>query len=244
MRITKQIAVTLGLVFWTTFGWAETVKMTFGSNPPYIIGDSGKGIEIDIIREALALKGHKLEAVFVPVLRVEHELKIGKVDAASHGFNLDAEKLKLHPAEKTVTLSDYLFTDAKKNLNPKTPEDLESLRIIAFPNASKIYPKWLENAQKSGRYFEVSDQTQQLKMLYKGRADVVLADENIIKYLANQLSESSGEPKPELVKSAKLGDFSSFPVFKDAAIRDDYNEGLAELRASNRYQEIFDSYTK
>jgi polar amino acid transport system substrate-binding protein len=34
------------------------------------------------------------------------------------------------------------------------------------------------------------------------------------------------------------------PVFRDAAIRDDFNAGLAHLHKSGRYRAIYDKYLK
>ena len=55
---------------------ADDITMTFGdSTPPYAFADTQRGLEVDIVREALAFRGHTLKPVFVPAARVPHQFK-------------------------------------------------------------------------------------------------------------------------------------------------------------------------
>ena len=82
--MTALTAGLLAIASWTQDVTAEVLTMTFGaSTPPYAFPDTGRGIEVDIIREALALSGIELEPVFVPARRIAFEFIQGKVDAAS-----------------------------------------------------------------------------------------------------------------------------------------------------------------
>ena len=61
---------------------AATVRMAFGDNlPPYILVSSSSGIEVDIVREALAYRGHVLQPVFMPMGRIPVVFVAGKADA-------------------------------------------------------------------------------------------------------------------------------------------------------------------
>ena len=61
----------------------KVVTMSFGlALSPYVIADSASGFQLDIIREALAMGGHTLKPVFVPLAHVPNLLKIHQGDAA------------------------------------------------------------------------------------------------------------------------------------------------------------------
>ena len=56
--------------------FSADIRMAFGvSLPPYVIAKSNVGIEVDIIREALAYKGHNLIPVYVPLARVPNHFE-------------------------------------------------------------------------------------------------------------------------------------------------------------------------
>ena len=232
------------VALWPTIGQAKEVKMTVAGSPPYVFAESNTGIVMDILREALAFKGHEFVPVIVPVKRVVYEFKLGNVDAAAISQGLDEGGKAHYKSETSVTYYDFFFTLAERNLKIQAPEDLNDLKIVSFPIASKVYPNWLVKVEEESRYTELPDQLAQLKMLYRGRADAVLADENIIKYLANRLASDSGQPKKELTVSTSPGNLSSIPVFWDQEVRDDFNAGIRHLRETDRYQAIIDKYTK
>ena len=80
--------------------------------------------------------------------------------------------------------------------------------------------------------------------LNKGRYDVVLSDQRIYQYFEQLLERTS-------LFKAKAAVFPPFveedpqnyrPLFRSQQIRDDFNAGLRHLKASGRYQAIYDSY--
>ena len=61
---------------------ADEIKVGQGILPPYGIKESASGIEVDIVRAALKVKGHTIKVRFVPFGRVSQDFKDGKIDAA------------------------------------------------------------------------------------------------------------------------------------------------------------------
>ena len=62
---------------------AEKISMVIGlALPPYVIADQDTGIELEIVRESLAYRGHELVPVYVPFWRVLSMLEQGLTDAA------------------------------------------------------------------------------------------------------------------------------------------------------------------
>lgn len=71
--------------------------MAFGEKiPPYCFPESDTGIELEVIGEALAFKGHKLKPVYYPLARVPVAFRQGKVDAAMTDLGQDLSQFGAH----------------------------------------------------------------------------------------------------------------------------------------------------
>ncbi|MEO0380281.1 MAG: transporter substrate-binding domain-containing protein, partial [Pseudomonadota bacterium] len=233
----------MAVTSWTQPLKAEALTMTFGASiPPYAFPDTGRGIEVDIIREALAVSGVELEPVFVPARRIAFEFIQGKVDAASKD---QGEDLTTHGGiygDVSVQFQDVIFTLEERALTLTDPSDLSDLRVVAFQNASKHYSDWLSPLQDSANYTETADQSLQVKMLHRGRADAIVADLNIVQYLTKLVAEE-GKIDIKPVTTTNFADPWGYrPAFRTAELRDKFNAGLKTLIDSGRYQEIVDSY--
>lgn len=222
---------------------ADEIKMTFSvSAPPYSFDETGTGIEIDIIREALAVHGHTLTPIFVPAKRILFDFKLGEVDAASKDQAQELGDYKGYFGDTYVQLHDVMFSLEEKNIDIKEPSDLKGLRVVAFQTASDHYKNWLGGLKEDPNYSETVDQSLQVKMLHRGRADVIVADRNIIAYLTKLEEEQGAIP----LKPTKITDFSEpwgyRPIFRSEKLRDEFNDGLREVISSGRRQEIIENY--
>jgi len=225
---------------------SSEVKMTFsGSTPPYTFPDTKGGIEVEIIREALAVHGHTLTPIFVPAKRILFDFQLGKVDAASkdHAQKVD-EGVEVFYGDVYVQFHDVIFSIEDRDLEISSPEDLKPLRIVAFQTAPDHYPEWLGDVKDSVNYSETADQTLQVKMLHRGRTDVIVADQTIISYLTKKVGDETGME----IKPTKITNFADpwgyKPLFRSEKLRDEFNDGLAQIIASGKRQEIIDKYIK
>jgi len=241
--MTALTAGLLAIASWTQDVTAEVLTMTFGaSTPPYAFPDTGRGIEVDIIREALALSGIELEPVFVPARRIAFEFIQGKVDAASKDQGEDLAVYGGIYGDVSVKFQDVIFTLEERGLSFSEPSDLDGLRIVAFQNASKHYSDWLSPLEGSTNYIETADQSLQVKMLHRGRADAIVADLNIVQYLTKLVAEE-GKIDIKPVRTTNFADPWGYrPAFRTEELRDKFNAGLKTLIDTGRYQEIVDSY--
>lgn len=224
---------------------SEEVRMTFDETiVPFVLPEQDGGIQVDIVREALAFKGHTLVAVYVSAKRMMHELKIGAVDAASSGSYDPTTEQGFHYGNASFSYRNAFFTLEERDIDIQAPADLDELRVATFQNAKLLWPEWLGPVEDKNNYIEVADQSLQPKMLERGRVDAVVADQTIFAYYTKLLENDSGvKLKPTIAYS--FTDPVSFPpVFKSEKIRDDFNEGLQHLLDSSRHNEIFDAYLK
>lgn len=222
---------------------AEQVRMTFGfSLPPWVLPEEDAGIEIEIVREALAHRGYELVPVYVPPRRIAHELVTGFVDAASKDQFEPITEDGFHYADVAFVYHAALFTMEDRALRIDAPYDLADLQVVAFQNASAHWPDWFADVKNNGGYSEVVDQALQVRMLQRGRSDVVVADRTIFRHHLRQYEIETGtEAKPVQVHEfAPAGGYA--PIFRSAQIRDAFNEGLRHLKDTGRYQEIIQAY--
>jgi len=234
----------LGALVFAASGQAAQVRMAFGEKiSPFCFPETDTGIEIEIIREALAFRGHTLKPVYYPFARVPVAFRAGQVDAAMSDLGQDVGAPAYY-GDPAVFYDNVFITLKERGLSIKRPEDLRGLRVIAFPGALKRYPAWLSEVQKDNRYYEQSNQSLQVLTLAAGHYDVVLSDRNIFRYFTLQLQkEQKFQPKPvQLHSFVTLNPADYRPVFKDGAIRDDFNAGLKHLKSIGRVDAIYKKY--
>lgn len=226
--------------------WGETVHMAFGDNlPPYILPSLDSGIEVDIVREALAFRGHVLQAHYLPMGRIPFEFIAGRVDAIMMDVG---ENMSAHGGVygvPPVLYDNVFFTLTRRKLGIHVPEDLKPLTVVSFVGASKRYPEWLGPLDHSRNYVERNNQATQPLLLALGRYDVVLSDRTIFQYyMHEQARKDPAFRVPEVSEHAfTTADPRDYrPVFRSRTIRDDFNAGLEHLRKTGRYRAIYQKY--
>lgn len=225
---------------------AAAVSMAFGDNlPPYIMAETGSGIELDVVREALAYRGHVLQPRYLPMGRIPLSFIEGRVDAIMMDVGQDMLAHGGHYGVPPVLYDNVLVTLKRRGLRLRRPADLHGLNIMSFVGAARRYPAWLRALEHTPAYVERNNQAAQPLLLAMGRYDAVLSDLSIFRYYANRQQRSDpGFLMPAFDSHPlPLPDPRDYrPVFRDAAIRDDFDAGLAQLRKSGRYRQIYDQY--
>lgn len=223
---------------------AAELRMAFGEAiPPFCIPSADAGIEVDVFREALALRGHSLRPVYLPFARVPLAFKQGEVDATMTDLGEDLSRYGGHYGDTAVVYDNVFITLSRRGLRIRTPADLQDLSVVSFQGAGKRYPDWLDGVKRAKRYREINDQFRQVRMLMIGHVDVVLSDRSIFKYFSLQLRRQGIEVLPideHPFTTPKALDYR--PVFRSPALRDDFNAGLRQLRSSGRMKAIYDKY--
>lgn len=242
------IAILLGSLsaLLPTQSQALEVVMAFGEKiPPFCIPETNSGIELEVIGEALALKGHKLKPVYVPFARIPLSFKDKSVDAAMTDLGEDLKPFGGHYGEPAVFYDNVFITLRSRNLRIEKPADLQGLTLVSFRGAASRYPEWLQALKQAGGYSELNDQSAQVKTLMRRRFDVVLSDRNIFKYFSLQLKRA-GFPL-EAIEEHRFTEVNPQdyrPIFRDPKVRDDFNLGLKQLKTSGRFQAIYDKYLR
>ncbi len=221
---------------------AEPKELTFAVGlalAPYNIPEKNCGIEMDIVREALEMKGYRVKTKYVPFARRIREITEGDVDGVltvNENSGLDVFLSDPHIACDNVAVS-----LKKNNFKIEKIGDLKDKSILTFQNARKYLGKeFVAAADASPDYREISKQELQINLLYGDRVNVIVLDKYIFYHHRKQ---------NEMVDTAQPIDmWYIFPKtlfrvgFVDKKVRDDFNDGLKQLYSSGRYDEIIHKY--
>lgn len=218
--------------------------------PPYVISNEDKGLEVDIIRESLAKAGHTARFFYLPNLRLPVEFSQGRLDCVVANVAYDIEKdsgRKGYPSLPTIAFQNYAISLEGNDAGVASVAELRNKHVLAFNNAAKYLGAEFANmAHINPRYTELADQSLQVRMLYSERVEVVISDKRIFQWWRNKLLKSA--VVDERMLSRNLVFSPIFPpaprwvTFATAADRDAFNKGLAELRASGRFDAIVEAY--
>jgi len=235
MHSFRQVAIFV-LVLTSPNAFCEKVVMVFGQSlSPYVIEENNSGVELSIIKEALAFEGYELEPLYTQLGRVSFIFDQKAVDAAHRYIKKGENNTDLFYGSVTIEYHDVFFTLLERNIKIESPTDLEGYTLLSFQDANKHYPRWLP---ESYNHSQTSTQINQIKLLQLGLVDIVLADKNIFSYHIN-LYRSLSHAK---IKGMRMHVFTQpykyKPVFKSKKIAKAYNRGLKKLRETGKYTKI------
>ncbi len=225
------------------------VKLSVGLMvAPYVIKapsarDRDSGFEIDIVREAFALGGYKVQFIHQPLERTKISFKQKLVDGVLTIKEHYPQVQGAFMSDEYITYHNFAVSLASANLKIDSIADLKDKKIISFQQARFAFGKKFElMADKNPGYKEIADQKNQIGMFFLKRTDVIILDHRIFKYIKSRLENI---PTEQEVTFHRLFDPSVFRVaFREKTTRDIFNQGLKTLKSSGRYEEIIQSYMK
>jgi polar amino acid transport system substrate-binding protein len=149
------------------------------SIPPYVIKDKNAGLELEVLRLSLAVKGYQLKSSFLPVSRTILHFKEGLVDAV---INVNEDTVDGYYSDSVITFRNYAVSLRKRNIELNSIQDLSKRSVTAFQYASHLLGSVFNSAiQNNPQYNEVADQSLQIKLLFKQRVEVIVLEK---KYLS------------------------------------------------------------
>jgi len=237
----------LGMVFLLSVGsnlaFAKNYKIAVGlALPPYVIQEGNSGMELEVVREALALKGHTVEPVYLPFARVPKSLQDKLVELALT-VNESSGLENVFYSDSHITYQNVAVTLAKNKISITSTSELSDKSIIAFQGATKyLGADYADMAANNTKYQERAAQDNQILMLFSDRVNTVVMDINIFKYfreLNKKVDTSLDVTIHEIFAPSyyKVG-------FLNATLRDEFNESLKELKSSGQYDKIISKYVQ
>ncbi len=230
---------------------AKILKVAFGEiKPPYIYEENGelRGIEIDVVKEALLQAGYNVNFSTLPSKRLE--IAMNRMD-----FDIAVGVLEQSPdlfyTNDYLQLKYYAAAKSSKAIRLESVSDLKNYSVGAWPYAwkhcgdeyKKLYtPR--EDGTFALKYFEPLTAEAQSKMFWLNRFDVSITNKVTFNYFRKMLANEH-DTSAEVVYYDIIPNAVNLSVaFKDPKIRSDFESGLNQLKRNKRFRRIFDSYIK
>ena len=240
----KKLLLSLFILFFA-FVEAKEVSVVFSRTTPPFVFDTGGGIGYDIVQESLSYKNHTIKPVYVNISRGVEMFKNGLVDA--NALLQEETDVEAFYSDIFIQYQNCVFTLKSSNIDIQKIEDITNYHTIGFQNAHLYLGKEFEAITKMAKekYTELADQKKQVHMFYKNHTQAVVMDIQIFKYYTAMLeSENKIEPNILFEEKCLFAPTKYQVAFKEALIRDDFNEGLKQIIKNGTYDKIFERYGK
>lgn len=211
--------------------------------PPYVIEEEGRGIELDLFKEAFRDSGYEPHFEYLPLERTFRMLESGKLDAI---INVKPGMLNnVFLSQPVIAFHNRVFTLGKTHIS--TLDDMKTLRVSAFQRARQILGgAFASMADQNPRYEEVAKQQGQVHRLMLGRVDAVILEQRVFYYYLAELADS--KYGAELYASGRVRQYDLFApthyhfAFRQVELQRRFDRQLDAMRADGRYRKIFEAY--
>ena len=222
----------------------KTLNVVLGvDKPPFIFGKSTKkGIEADIVKEALALVGYNLKITQKPKSYLQSILhKQNNIDAVGTISQKDDE---LFYSEPFISYENYVITRKDSNLIVDNLNDLTSIQFVTWNGAyndlgDKFY-KYFNPITGIFRYSynDNFSQKDDVEMFFSGKVDAIIIDKTIFNWYKIHLKNKDEYTFHNIFPKKK-----TYPMtFRSKRVRDAFNIGLNKLKENGRYDQIIKFY--
>jgi polar amino acid transport system substrate-binding protein len=220
--------------------------------PPYVIQEEDRGIEVDLLRATFQSPEYELHIHYLPLARGFQMLESGKLDGIINvrpGM-IDASIIhQIYYSQPVITFHNQLIT-----LSNRWPEgsltrmdQLTNLKLLAFQRATLILGQEFATVVAHAPYYaETAKQPLQVRQLLRGRIDGAVMEARVFNYYLRQAQNSGQFLDHELAQP--IARHALFPptvyhfAFRDAVVRDHFNNRLEELQHNGGYQKILARY--
>jgi ABC-type amino acid transport/signal transduction systems, periplasmic component/domain len=225
----------------------EKVRITSGEWSPYVSKDlPQKGLFAQIAREAFALKGVDLEIEFFPWARTGNLSRTGERDGTLAYARLP-EREKYYFYSDPIYIGRYAFFHLKsEKFDWKDYSDLRHITMAATRGFGGMGQAFLDAENKGEiKVLRLTSDTQSFGMMLSKRVQAVPSDVEVGYVM---LKKEYGKNvalftyHPNLISKSEYHLVLSKKNPKSPELLKKFNEGLAQLRKSGRYDEILKSW--
>jgi polar amino acid transport system substrate-binding protein len=208
--------------------------------PPYVMENAAEGLEVEIVRRALA--DYSVQFVPMPNSEVDTAVQQGLADVAVTVLGFDDS---VFYSNDYIAFANTTISKQTDGLGINSIADLKNHRVLAWQGAysdlgGEFEQLFAPGAPQHENYVEFANQEDQVRTFWQGEGSVAVIDRSIFRYF----SEAMGHSMSEVDLHSMFPPVTDFKVgFKDAAVRDSFNQGLAELCQSGEYAALLDRYS-
>ena len=164
-----------------------------GHSAPFVLPDEDNpGISVEIARGALKLVGHGMKPAFQSYKRIKEEVKQGRLDGAAA---MPKGEESLFYSEPCIAFDNVAIVRKRDKIAIHDIGDLPGHNVVAWQNAHehlggeflRLFGRHVRDDYVR-KYFDLADQTAQVRMFWSGRADVIVIDDVIFDYMTSTMS--------------------------------------------------------
>jgi polar amino acid transport system substrate-binding protein len=207
------------------------------SIPPYALKADQSGIIPELLNHIFHKMNYSPQYTFLPNKRVVKAFSNNQYDAA-FSVPRPEDTSRIYYSHKIFDFNNIAVTLKSDKLKLIDISDLANKRIAAFQNATQFLGfKYNEAIKESVFYNEFNDQQEQLMLLIKKRADVIVLEKRIFNYYFKQLNTHN-------LLDGKFEIHAIFPssprymAFHSTKARSLFNAAFADIKQSYIYQEL------
>ncbi|PSW09977.1 amino acid ABC transporter [Photobacterium sanctipauli] len=230
------------LVVLSTYAYAEKPSLTVAIStdmPPYVMDGATKGLQIDIINEAL--NEHSVQFVQMPIADLQTAVQQGKADAA---LSVLLDDTNVFYSNHYITFANYAISKKADGIKIDSVPDLKDHRVLTWQNAYlELGPEFGvlfgPDSPQRENYIEFADQAEQVKQFWQQNGDIAVIDRSIFSHF----SRAMGKTMDEVILHALFSPVTHFKAsFKDEEVRDYFNYRLDRMCQDGRYNALLDRY--
>lgn len=208
--------------------------------PPYVMENATKGLEVDLMRRALA--DASLSFTQMPYAELQTAVQQGGVDV-SIGVRR-SDDAGVHYSEPFITFENVAVSRKSDDLKIDTVDDLGDHKVLTWQGADRELGEAFERlfgpgAPHRGHYVEVANQKEQVRQFWEDKGSIAVIDRSIFVYFTKELGHAMNEADLHRL-FPPITDFRV--AFKDPALRDTFNLRQAEMCRTGEYEALLERY--
>ncbi|MBW2505050.1 MAG: transporter substrate-binding domain-containing protein [Deltaproteobacteria bacterium] len=207
--------------------------------PPYVIDNASRGLEVDIVRQAL--EDYQLHFIQIPYLELQTAVQEGRVDVA---IGVQQDDNDVHYSVDFITFANYAISKKADGLQIEKVADLRNHRVLTWGNAylelgSEFEAMFSPGAPQRRNYTEFPDQEEQVREFWELSDSIIIIDQSIFNYFSRKLGHDLSKANFHDIFPPR----TNFKAgFKTVAILNRFNEGLIEMCKSGNYAKLLQQY--
>lgn len=242
------------LVFLTSLAQAKDVDVVFsGYKSPYVIlnndaaiftGDK-KGMEVDIVSEALKIAGFSLRERQLEPSKLKKELRDNKRIEAASGVNRVRDKF--YYSQVVNRLEIVAITKSKNNIDIETVSDIAPYTIGARQGLYSALGKEFRKRHHprrgalKERYFEYVDYSYQVSDFFNDEVEVLLIDIDAFNY-HQEMQRRDGVDDEVDIHRVFPTEIWQYVAFKNKKLRNKFDKALDMLKYEGTYKNSIEFY--
>ena len=211
---------------------------------PYVLRNS-KGLVGEIITQALKEKGYTATFNFMTNSEALEFYENGGADAVAVVKEGMSSGFLSRPV---VTFNNLAISLSKNHFNVNSIEDLSAHSVAGFSNAKSFLGEdFYSMTQKNPQYQEIANQKEQVKALFQGEVDFIVADETIFRFNQNTLTHEftfDGKYRQKVNTYRLFNPVPYYVSFANEAHMEIFNSGLEAVIKNGKVSKLYQKYTE